>query len=101
MKSFHGRRIRSPIGGRSSAGASGFKGARRGTPYAATIAAKNAVDRAKEFGLSEVDVFLKGIGSGRESAVRSIHSNGVEVLSIKDVTSIPHGGPRPKKVRRV
>jgi len=85
----------------SSAGSTGFKGARRGTPYAATVAAKDAIEKAKEFGLNEVDVFVKGIGSGRESAVRAIHSNGVEVLSIRDVTPIPHGGPRPKKVRRV
>ena len=84
-----------------SAGSCGFKGSRRGTPYAATIAAKHAVEKAKEFGFREADVLVKGIGSGRESAVRAIHANGIEVNSIKDLTPIPHGGCRPKKVRRV
>ncbi len=85
----------------SSAGASGFKGARRGTPYAASVATKNAVIKAKGYGLGEADVFVKGIGSGRESAVRALHAEGIEVLSIKDVTPIPHGGCRAKKIRRV
>ncbi|GEM_PF-209128 len=85
----------------SSAGASGFKGARRGTPYAATVATKNAVAKVKEYGFSKADVFVKGIGSGRESAVRALHAEGVEVLSIKDLTPLPHGGCRPKKIRRV
>ncbi|MDP2815246.1 MAG: 30S ribosomal protein S11, partial [Rectinemataceae bacterium] len=85
----------------SSAGKNGFKGPKKSTPYAAGVIARAAVDRAKEYNLREVDVFLKGVGSGRESAVRALHASGIEVLSIKDITPIPHNGPRPKKLRRV
>ena len=85
----------------SSAGKNGFKGPKKATPYAAGIISKSAAEKAREYGLREVDVFVKGVGSGRESAVRSLHANGIEVLSIKDMTPIPHNGCRPKKLRRV
>lgn len=85
----------------SSAGVCGFKGPKKATPYAASIIVKNTVEKMKKYGVQEVDVFLRGVGSGRESAVRSLHANGVTVLTIKDVTPIPHGGCRPKKPRRV
>jgi small subunit ribosomal protein S11 len=85
----------------SSAGVNGFKGPKKATPYAAGIIVKNAAEKAKEYGLQEVDVFVKGVGSGREAAVRALHANGITVASIKDVTPIPHNGCRPKKVRRV
>jgi len=85
----------------SSAGESGFKGPKKATPYAATIIVKNIVEKVKNFGMQEVDVFVKGVGSGRESAVRALHANGINVMSIKDVTPIPHNGCRPKKPRRV
>ena len=84
-----------------SAGANGFKGAKKATPYAAQIIVKNAVEKAKEYGLKEVVVFVKGVGTGRESAVRALNINGLEILSIKDTTPIPHNGCRPKKPRRV
>lgn len=85
----------------SSSGHMGFKGPRKATPYAATLIVKDAVEKAKPYGLREVHVFVRGIGSGRESSIRSLNANGIEVLSIKDVTPIPHNGPRPPKVRRV
>jgi small subunit ribosomal protein S11 len=85
----------------SSAGANGFKGPKKATPYAAGIIVKNAVEKVKDYGLQEVDVFVKGVGAGREAAVRALHANGITVNSIKDVTPIPHNGCRPKKVRRV
>jgi len=85
----------------SSAGRNGFRGPKKATPYAAGIISRTAVERAREYGLREVDVFVKGVGSGREAAVRGLHGNGLEVLSIKDVTPIPHNGPRSKKPRRV
>ena len=85
----------------SSAGNNSFKGPKKPTPYAAGIIVKKAVDQAKDYGLREVDVFIKGVGSGREAAVRALHAQGLEVLSIKDQTPIPHNGCRPKKVRRV
>lgn len=85
----------------SSAGANGFKGPKKATPYAAGIIVKNAIEKVKDYGLQEVDVFVKGVGAGREAAVRAIHANGIVVSSIKDVTPIPHNGCRPKKVRRV
>lgn len=84
-----------------SAGRLGFKGAKKATPYAATLVMNNTVERVKKYGLREVDVFLKGIGAGREAAVRALQSNGLQVMSIKDVTPIPHNGCRPKKPRRV
>lgn len=85
----------------SNAGIMGFKGAKRSTPYAATEIVRNAITKAKPTGLSIVDVFVKGIGGGREAAVRAIHSQGLEINSIKDITPIPHNGCRPPKVRRV
>lgn len=86
----------------SSAGKCGFKGPKKSTPYAATVVVKDAVERAvRERGLREVNVFVKGVGSGREAAVRALHTNGLTVLLIKDVTPMPHNGCRPPKVRRV
>src|SRR5947208_11626254 len=84
-----------------SAGASGFKGSRKSTPYAAQITADGAAKRAMEHGLRQVDVFVKGPGSGRESAIRALQSAGLQVTSITDVTPIPHNGCRPPKRRRV
>ena len=85
----------------SSAGQVGFRGPKKSTPYAAGIIVKNAVEKVKEYGLKNVDVFLKGVGSGREAAVRALYTNGLNISSIKDMTPVPHNGPRPKKVRRV
>ncbi len=85
----------------SSAGGCGFKGPKKATPYAATIIVEKAAEKVKAYGLKEVNVFVKGVGAGRESAIRAINANGIEVLSIKDVTPIPHNGCRPKKPRRV
>jgi small subunit ribosomal protein S11 len=87
--------------GWSSAGKVGFKGPKKATPYAAGIIVKDAAERVREYGLKEVDVFVRGVGSGREAAVRALHANGLNILSIKDRTPIPHNGPRPPKVRRV
>lgn len=84
-----------------SAGSAGFKGSRKSTPYAAQIAAETAANGAKGFGLTTVDVFVRGVGSGREAAIRSLQATGLKVLSIKDVTGIPHNGSRPRKARRV
>jgi small subunit ribosomal protein S11 len=85
----------------SSAGGIGFKGSRKGTPYAATQAAVNAANAAKQMGLRSVEVKVTGPGSGRESAIRALQTLGIEVKSIKDVTPIPHNGCRPPKRRRV
>jgi len=85
----------------SSAGKMGFKGPKKATPYAASIIVKNAVEKVREYGLKEVQVFVKGVGMGRESAVRSLYTNGINILSIKDITPMPHNGCRPKKARRV
>lgn len=85
----------------SSAGKTGFRGPKKSTPYAASIIAKDAVEKAKNFGLKDVDVFVKGVGAGREAAIRALHANGLEILSIKDVTPIPHNGCRPPKPRRI
>ena len=85
----------------SSAGAIGFKGTKKGTPFAAQIAAENAARKAMEHGLRKVDVFVKGPGSGRETAIRSLQGVGLEVTMIKDVTPIPHNGCRAPKKRRV
>ncbi len=84
-----------------SAGAVGFKGSRKGTPYAAQQAATNAANAAKEYGLRSVQVHLKGPGAGRESAVRALQAAGIEVKTIRDITPIPHNGCRPPKRRRV
>ena len=85
----------------ASAGNVGFKGSRKSTPFAAQMAAEAAARRAMEHGLRKVDVMVKGPGSGRETAIRSIMAVGIEVAGIKDVTPIPHNGCRPKKRRRV
>lgn len=84
-----------------SAGASGFRGARQATPYAAQIAAENAAEKAKLFGLEKVKVFVKGVGSGRDQAVRGLVGSGIDLISINDVTPIPHNGCRRRKARRV
>lgn len=85
----------------SSAGTNGFKGSRKSTPYAARVAAQAASETAQTHGMKEVDVFVKGPGPGRESAIRAIQSSGLKVRSITDVTPIPHNGVRPPKKRRV
>jgi len=85
----------------ASAGNVGFKGSRKSTPFAAQLAAEQAARRAMEHGVRKVDVEVKGPGSGRETAIRSLQNAGIEVASIKDVTPIPHNGCRPKKRRRV
>ena len=85
----------------SSAGCVGFKGSRKSTPFAAQVAAENAAKKAKEFGLREVEVHVKGPGSGRESAIRALQSAGLDIKAIKDVTPIPHNGCRARKRRRV
>jgi small subunit ribosomal protein S11 len=84
-----------------SAGASGFKGSRKSTPYAAGVTAETAARKAMEQGMRTVEVFVKGPGSGRESAIRSLQGAGLGVVSITDVTPVPHNGPRPPKRRRV
>jgi small subunit ribosomal protein S11 len=84
-----------------SAGASGFKGSRKSTPYAAQIAAQVCAKQALDMGVREVDVFIKGPGPGRESAIRALSATGLRVRSITDVTPIPHNGCRPPKKRRV
>ena len=84
-----------------SSGTAGFKGSRKGTPYAAQLAAQEAARRAKEHGLRQVEVYVKGPGSGREAAIRSLQSSGLYITGIRDVTPIPHNGCRPPKRRRV
>lgn len=84
----------------ATAGSAGFKGTRKSTPYAASIISQQAVEKAKVYGLREVQVFVKGVGSGRESAVRALEASGIRVLSIKDQTPIPHNGCRAKKIRK-
>lgn len=85
----------------SSAGAEGFKGSRKSTPYAAGVAAENAAEKAQEFGMEKISVQLRGPGTGRESALRSLQSAGLKITTIRDVTPIPHNGCRPPKRRRV
>lgn len=85
----------------SSAGSLGFKGAKKSTPFAAQTTAETATGRAVDFGLKEVNVFVKGPGMGRESAIRSLGAMGLRVKTIKDITPIPHNGCRPRKSRRV
>jgi len=84
-----------------SAGSIGFKGSRKSTPFAAQLAAESAAKKAQQHGLRRVDVYVKGPGSGRETAIRSLQAAGLEVASITDVTPVPHNGCRPKKKRRV
>ena len=85
----------------SSAGKMGFKGSKKNTPYAAQLAAENCSKVAYDLGLRKVKLFVKGPGAGRESAIRTIHTSGIEVLEIVDITPIPHNGCRPPKRRRV
>ena len=85
----------------ASAGNVGFKGSRKSTPFAAQLAAEQAARRAQEHGLTKVDVLVKGPGSGRETAIRSLAATGLEILGIQDVTPVPHNGCRPRKRRRV
>jgi small subunit ribosomal protein S11 len=85
----------------SSAGRSGFKGSRKGTPFAAQVAAQNAGQQARDNGVRTVEVLVKGPGGGRESAIRALQTTGIDVKSIRDVTPIPHNGCRPPKKRRV
>jgi len=85
----------------SSAGAVGFKGSRKGTPFAAQLAAANCAEHAKEYGVRSVDVRVTGPGAGRESAIRALQASGIDIKSIKDTTPIPHNGCRPRKRRRV
>jgi len=87
--------------GWSSAGKIGFTGPKKATPYAATLVVKDLMERLADVGLKEVNVFVKGVGSGRDSAVRSLNANGLSVLTIKDVTPIPHNGCRAPKPRRI
>ncbi|UCF86567.1 MAG: 30S ribosomal protein S11 [Nitrospiraceae bacterium] len=85
----------------SSAGSQGFKGSRKSTPYAAQIAASTAARKAKDFGMRQIHVYVKGPGSGRESAIRALQAAGLEISLIKDVTPVPHNGSKPPKRRRV
>lgn len=85
----------------SSSGKMGFRGSKKNTPYAAQMAAENCSKVAYDLGLRKVKVYVKGPGSGRESAIRTLHSKGIEVMEIKDVTPLPHNGCRPPKRRRV
>jgi small subunit ribosomal protein S11 len=85
----------------SSAGKNGFKGSRKNTPFAAQVSAEGAAKEAYDLGLRRVDVYVKGPGSGREAAIRALHTAGLEISSIKDVTPLPHNGCRPPKRRRV
>ncbi|MDD5190404.1 MAG: 30S ribosomal protein S11 [Dehalococcoidales bacterium] len=87
--------------GWGSSGTVGFKGSRKGTPYAAQMAAQDAVKKSSSYGVKQLDVFVKGPGSGREAAIRALQAAGMIILSIKDVTPIPHNGCRPPKRRRV
>lgn len=85
----------------SSAGKNGFKGSRKNTPFASQVTAEAAAKEAYDLGLRKVDVFIKGPGAGREAAIRALNTAGLQVLSIKDITPIPHNGCRPPKKRRV
>lgn len=85
----------------STSGAAGFKGARRATPFAAISAMEKVAQKAKEFGMSSVEVYIKGPGSGRDATIKALRVAGVNITMIADVTPIPHNGPRPKKRRRV
>jgi small subunit ribosomal protein S11 len=84
-----------------SAGSVGFKGSRKSTPFAAQVTAESCAKKGMEHGLQKVEVFVRGPGSGRETAVRSLQAAGLEIISVKDVTPVPHNGCRPRKRRRV
>lgn len=85
----------------SSAGSNGFRGPKKATPYAASVVVRKVAEKVVEAGLKDVHVFVRGVGQGREGAVRALNANGLNVLSIKDVTPIPHNGCRPRRARRV
>lgn len=85
----------------SSSGTNGFKGAKKATPYAAQVSAEAAVNKALLYGIEKLHVFVKGLGSGREQAIRGLHSSGINIETITDVTPVPHNGCRPRKSRRV
>ncbi len=85
----------------ASAGSAGFKGSRKSTPYAARLASQNAARTARDYGMQEAEVIVKGPGPGRESAIRALHSSGIRVRAIHDITPVPHNGCRPPKKRRV
>jgi small subunit ribosomal protein S11 len=85
----------------SSSGSSGFTGPKKSTPYAASVVVRNALEKAVDYGIKDVNVLVTGVGQGREGAIRAFQANGVNVLSIKDVTPIPHNGCRPPRPRRV
>lgn len=85
----------------ASTGTQGFKGSRKSTPFAATLAAEGAAKKAQEFGMKQVEVYVKGPGAGREAAIRALQSAGLTISIIKDVTPIPHNGCRPRKRRRI
>ena len=85
----------------STSGKCGFKSAKKSTPYAASVVVKDIIETAKEAGVKEVDVLVKGVGPAREAAIRALAANGLQIVSIKDVTPVPHNGCRPKKPRRV
>ncbi len=87
--------------GWSSAGSVGFKGPKKATPYAASMIVRDVAEKVKPFGLKDVEVFIHGVGQGREGAVRALNANGLNILSIKDVTPVPHNGCRPSRPRRV
>jgi len=87
--------------GWSSSGHLGFKGAKKSTPYAATQVVGDVTEKVKKYGLQEVEVFVKGVGSGREAAIRALANNGFNLISIKDLTPIPHNGCRPRRPRRI
>lgn len=87
--------------GWSSSGKVGFKGPKKATPYASSVVVKDVIDKLGAYGLKDIHVFVKGIGGGREGAIRALHLNGLNVLSISDVTPIPHNGCRPPRKRRV
>lgn len=85
----------------SSSGHLGFKGAKKSTPYASTQVVAEVSEKVKKYGLQELEVFVKGVGSGREAAIRALANNGFNILTIKDITPVPHNGCRPRKPRRV
>ncbi len=87
--------------GWSTSGLMGFKGAKKATPYAATQVVANVTEKVQKYGVKELEVYVRGVGSGRESSIRALSNNGFELILIKDVTPIPHNGCRPKKPRRV
>jgi len=93
--------VRGEVMAWASAGSLGFKGPKKATPYAASKTVETLMEKIKKAGLRDVDVFVKGVGSGRESAIRAFAAQGLNIFSIKDVTPVPHNGCRPRKVRRV